>query len=264
MGVKPYVDLQDVSYIIGDQKILSDITIRVEPGEHWVVLGPNGAGKTSLFNIVSAGVRPSAGRAFILGQQLGHVDMRTLRRRIGISSALISDRLRGDLYVFEVVLTGLYGDLAPWWHSYSQAEKTQAISLLDLAGVEEHSHSPFSTLSAGEKQQVLIARALIAQPDLLLLDEPTSGLDLGARERFLERMSNILTSRSDFASIVITHHVEEIASPATHAAMLKDGRVAAAGPIEDVLTGENLSEVFGYPLTVERMGSRYRSVSRST
>lgn len=258
------VSFEKVDLISGSQKILSDVSFDVHPGEHWVILGPNGAGKTSLFNIASARLRPSNGRTLIFGEQLGKCDMRLLRRRIGISSAAIGDLLRNDLLVFEVVLTGIYGDLAPWWHTYSDSDLERAQMLLSMAGVETFSQRQYGSLSAGEKQQVLIARALISDPDLLLLDEPTSGLDLGARERFLERLDVLLSNNDDLSLLVITHHVEDIPISSTNALMLKNGSVLSSGSISEVLIDKNLSSLFEYPLRVEKFSRRYRAISRDS
>lgn len=262
MSLSPALIFDQVSLRFGDSRILSEVSLSVYPSQHWVVLGQNGAGKTSLFRIASASLRPSSGTAMILGEVLGHTDMRMLRKRIGISSALISDSLRGDLLVQEVVLTGLYGDLAPWWHSYSTEDQDRASELLLLAGVSHLASRQFGTLSAGEKQQALIARALVSSPELLLLDEPTSGLDLGARERFLERLSRILGEHKELPLIVITHHVEEIPVSSTHVLLLKEGGVFASGEIDEVLNDDNLSGTFDYSLQVERVDGRFRATSR--
>lgn len=255
------VIFENVGLIAGNQQILSDVSFSAYSGEHWVILGPNGAGKTSLFNIASARLRPSNGRTVIFGEQLGKCDMRLLRQRIGISSAAIGDQLRKDLLVYEVVLTGIYGDLAPWWHHYSAVDLERTHSLLSLAGVEKYSQRQYGSLSAGEKQQVLIARALISDPKLLLLDEPTSGLDLGARERFLERLDVLLADNGSLSLLIITHHVEDIPVSSTNALMLKNGSVVSSGSIDEVLVDRNLSSLFEHPLRVEKLSGRYRAIS---
>ncbi len=259
----PVLRFEDLGLIYDNQPVLSDISFQVHRGDHWVVMGQNGAGKTSLFYIASAQLRPSSGTAFVLGEQLGKTDMRQLRKRIGISSASIADQLRQDLLVGEVVLTGLYGDLAPWWHNYTALDKSRADDLLELAGVEALSKRIFCTLSAGERQQVLTARAFMADPQLLLLDEPTSGLDMGARERFLTRLGSLLAEHPNLSLIIITHHIEDVPISSTHALVIKQGQAVAMGSIDDVLTDENLSFAFDFPLKVERYLGRYRATTRS-
>ena len=245
------------------QPVLADISFEVRKGEHWVVMGPNGAGKTSLFHIASAQLRPSSGIAIVLGEQLGKTDMRWLRRRIGISSVSVSDQLRSDLSVEEVVLTGLFGDLAPWWHDYTATDRSRAEELLELAGVQDLSHRVFRTLSAGERQQVLTARALMPNPRLLLLDEPTSGLDMGARERFLTRLGFLLGEHTGLSLLLITHHIEDVPLSSTHALLLKQGRMVANGGIGDVLTDDNLTVAFDFPLKIDTISGRYRAVAKS-
>lgn len=258
------LDFQNVTLKLGDQHVLTDVSFQLHVGERWAVLGQNGAGKTSLFNIASARIRPSSGQVFILGEQLGRTDMRVLRRRIGICSASVTDDLRSDLFVSEVVLTGIYGDLAPWWHSYSKSDQDRAYDLLELSGVGHLSGRQFGSLSAGEKQQVTIARALISNPDLLLLDEPTSGLDLGARERFLERLNAIVKRHSSLGLLIITHHVEDIPSVVSHCLILKNGSVLSNGPINETLSDEVISTSFDHPLSVAVVEGRFRAVSRSS
>lgn len=253
------LEFSGVELVREGRRILSGISFAIASGERWVVLGPNGAGKSSLFSIASAQTRPSSGVVQIFGQTLGHCDMRRLRKRIGISSDSIRAQIRNDLTAQEVVLTGRYGDLAPWWNTYSGRDLEKAVSLLNLAGVGHLSGHLFGTLSAGESQQILIARALMMDPELLFLDEPTSGLDLGARERFLSRLALIVNRHRALPLLMITHHVEDIPASTTHALMLKGGAVVASGEADKVLTDDNLSAVFDYPLVIEKNGGRYRA-----
>lgn len=252
---------EGVNLIRDGRYLLSNVSLTIHSGQHWVVLGPNGAGKSTLFGIASARMRPSSGSALILGSELGKTDMRELRKRIGLGSSAIGSQIRGDFLAYEVVLTGLYGDLAPWWHTYSDQDIARAHELLALAGVEKLANQQFRTMSAGESQQVLIARALMMKPELFLLDEPTSGMDLGARERFLNRLRDLFTVYQDVALLMITHHVEDIPKFATHALLLKEGQVVASGDIDSVLTNDNLSLVFDYPLSVEKIDGRFRALS---
>ncbi|MDA8081346.1 MAG: ATP-binding cassette domain-containing protein [Actinomycetota bacterium] len=259
----PVLKFVELGLIYESQPVLTNISFEVRKGEHWVVMGQNGAGKTSLFHISSAQLRPSSGLAFILGEQLGKTDMRRLRRRIGISSVSVADQLRPDLLVEEVVLTGVFGDLAPWWHDYTANDRSRAENLLELAGVQNLSRRVFRTLSAGERQQVLTARALMPNPQLLLLDEPTSGLDMGARERFMTRLGFLLAEHASLSLLLITHHIEDVPLSSTHALLLKQGNMVASGGIGDVLTDDNLTIAFDFPLKIETSLGRYRAVARS-
>lgn len=253
----------EVSLVYESRPVLDAVSFEVHSGDRWVVLGQNGAGKTSLFQIAAARLRPSLGTAWVLGEQLGKTDMRELRKRIGISSGAIVEQLRPDLLVEEVVLTGVYGDLAPWWRTYTESDKERALTLLRLAGVEGLSKRAFGTLSAGERQQVVIARALMPDPQLLLLDEPTSGLDMGARERFLERLGMLLSEHQKLSLLMITHHIEDVPPSSTHALVLKEGIMVAVGRVGDVLIDKSLSVAFDFPLKVEKHAGRYRATARA-
>lgn len=258
MAEESVLKFENVTLVYHNKAVLSEISFKVCAGEHWVVLGPNGAGKSSLLQIAAARLRPTSGSATILGEALGSIDMRLLRQRIGISSSFIYDQLRGDLLVEEVVLTGMYGDLAPWWRLYTGSEREKARDLLRLAGLEVLSHRPMFSLSAGERQQMMIARALMPQPSILLLDEPTSALDMGARERFLDRLDALLAEHPTLALIMITHRLEDVPQSTTHGLLLRQGIASAAGSAADVLTDPLLSSAFDTPLRVERIGGRYR------
>lgn len=263
MSKSPVIRFQDVRLSFGVDPVLAGINLEVLSGQRWVVLGQNGAGKTSLLQIASARLRPSSGRAVVLGEELGRTDMRVLRKRIGFSSTALSDQMRRDLLVEEVVLTGVFGDLAPWWHNYNADHVKRASDLLDLAGVGSLSKRIFHTLSAGERQQVMIARALMSDPQLLLLDEPTSGLDMGARERLLDRLDALILEHRELSLVMITHHVEEVPTLSTHALLLKRGRMIASGEVSRVLVDDSLSGAFDFPLRVERSSGRYRAVAGS-
>lgn len=262
MALPDILRFEQVDLVRNGRYLLSNVTFSIDPSQHWVILGPNGAGKSTLFAIASARTRPSSGTAVVLGCELGNTDMRILRSRIGMGSSAVGSQMRGDFLAYEVVLTGLYGDLAPWWHVYGEQDIAKAHQLLALAGVEKLANQKFETLSAGEAQQILIARALMMDPKLFLLDEPTSGMDLGARELFLKRLSRLFSIYHDVALLMITHHVEDIPSFATHALLLKEGSVAATGEIDSVLTSDNLTHVFDYPLSVEKSGARFHASSR--
>jgi iron complex transport system ATP-binding protein len=241
----------------GDKLLLDGIDWTVEEDERWAVLGPNGAGKTTLLQIAAANLHPTAGSARVLGERLGGVDVFELRPRIGLSSAALADRIPGSEIVRDVVVSAGYSVLGRWREAYGRVDVRRATMLLDRVGVGQLAERTFGTLSQGERARVQIARALMTDPELLLLDEPAAGLDLGGREDLLRRLARLADDPDAPASVLVTHHVEELPPGITHALLLRDGRVVAAGLVSDVLTDEHLSAAFGLPLRVERRGGRW-------
>ena len=240
------------------RKILSDITWEVHAGERWVVLGPNGAGKTTLLQMASAYEAPSRGQVSVLGEPLGHTDMRTLRSRIGYVSQALARLVPGRTRARDLVLMGRDAKLRRFHDRYDEAEsrpcrRPARPGRLPPTGADD----PFEHLSAGEQQRVQIARALMADPPLLLLDEPSAGLDVVGREYLVRRSSVASPPARPPAIVFVTHHVEEIPAGFTHGLLLADGGVVAAGPLEEVLDDGVLSEGFRFPLTVRRFGDRY-------
>ena len=251
------LELAGVDLVRDDRTILGGIDWRVRRGERWAVLGPNGSGKTSLCRIASLYVHPSRGIVEVLGERLGRTDVRELRRRVQLTSAALADMLQPKLRVEDVVVTGRYAALAPWWHRYTAADRRKARTLLRRFGCETLAAATFGTLSSGERQRVLLARTLMSDPALWLLDEPTAGLDLGGREQLVALLGAVAGSGGPPSIVMVTHHVEEIPPAFTHALLLAGGRVQAAGPIGDVLTADRLSRCFGVPLTLERRDNRW-------
>lgn len=253
------VRLEDVSVVRNGTFLLSSVSWTIEAGQHWVLLGPNGSGKTTLLRIVGSGLWPTSGVVEILGCRLGRVDMRQLRKRIAQISASMARNLRGDQLTLDVVLTGRHAALETWWNEYTDDDRAEARSLLAAVGLGDETFlmRPFGHLSEGERQQVLVARALMATPELLLLDEPVAGLDLGAREHLLNRLSALAEEVAGPPMVMVTHHVEEIPSGMTHAALLRKGHLVAAGAIDDVLTSDRISDVFGVELTLRRDNGRW-------
>ncbi|MEY4280149.1 MAG: hypothetical protein RL313_412, partial [Actinomycetota bacterium] len=217
------LSLSQVSVIRGDRTILGPIDFQIQNGERWVILGPNGAGKSTLLNILATRMFPTSGTVTVLNQQMGKVDLSELRTRIGICAALISEDIPGDEIVRDVVLTAAYAILGRWNEVYDLWDESRAVSLLTTFGVRELADRRYSTLSEGERKRVAIARALMADPELLLLDEPAAGLDLGGREDLLKRFANFAADPTSPASILVTHHIEEVPQGTTHALVLKDG-----------------------------------------
>lgn len=251
------LDLQDVTVRRGTTTILDRVTWQVEDGQRWVVLGPNGAGKTTMLQIASGRMHPTSGTATVLGERLGAVDVFELRPRIGVASAALADRIAPSETVLDVVLTAAYGMTGRWREQYEALDHERARTLLEVFGVGRFAERRFGTLSEGERKRVQIARALMTDPELLLLDEPAAGLDLGGREELVAALAELAQDRRSPVLVLVTHHVEEVPAGFTHALLLRDGAVRTAGPIEQVLTAEPLSDTFGMDLEVGRHGDRW-------
>lgn len=237
--------------------VLRGVDWTVGPGERWVVLGPNGSGKTSLLMLAAAYDHPTRGVVHVLGHRLGRVDVRALRLRIGLVSAFVAKLIRAGVTARDVVMTALFGALEPWWHEYSDDDRLRAVKLLDDAGFGYLADRAFGVLSEGERQQVLLARALMNEPELVLLDEPAAGLDMGGRERLVRRLAQLAEDASTPPMVFVTHHVEEVPPAFTHALVLREGRVVTAGPVEQAMTSETLSHAFGLRLVLERVQGRF-------
>jgi len=251
------VRMEGVAVRRGDATLLTDIDWAVELDERWVVLGPNGAGKTTLLKLAAAELHPSSGTVEILGQRLGRVDVFDLRTRIGLSSAALGLRVPPDEIVRDVVISAGYAVIGRWRERYDPMDAARADELLGALGLQGLAGRAFGTLSEGERKRALIARSLMTDPELLLLDEPAAGLDLGGREDLVARLSTLANDADAPASVLVTHHVEEIPPGYSHGLLLREGRVVAAGLLDDVLTDENLTTTFGVPLALQRRRGRY-------
>jgi iron complex transport system ATP-binding protein len=253
----PALRCSDITLDLDATRILDAVDWEVQPGEHWVVLGPNGAGKTTLLRIAALYQHPTSGTVDVLGERLGRTDVRTLRERIAFSSPALAARLEPSMTATEVVMTARYAALAPWWHQYTNADRARARSLLErfhCAGVADHR---LPTLSAGERQRVLLARTLMNDPGLVLFDEPTAGLDLGGREELVADLTTWARDAGRPPLVLVTHHLEEIPPGFTHALVLSHGRVTAAGPIAETVTSEVLSAAFELALRVDAIDGRF-------
>ncbi|MET3805113.1 iron complex transport system ATP-binding protein [Nakamurella sp. UYEF19] len=261
MTIRPGADsvlhLWDITVRRGSTMLLDRVSWNVDAGEHWVVLGPNGAGKTTLLQIAAAQMHPTSGRAHVLGERLGAVDMMALRSRIGLSSAAVASRVPAEETVLDIVVSAGYGVLGRWRERYDEMDFARAGELLDAMGIRRLSDRLWGTLSEGERKRALAARALMTDPELLLLDEPAAGLDLGGREDLLARLSHLAIDPGSPATVLVTHHVEEIPTAFTHLLLLREGKVVAAGPIVETLTAQALSETFGMTLLLDRRDGRY-------
>jgi len=247
----------DVTVRRGTKVLVEDINWTVEVDEHWAVLGPNGAGKSTLMNIAAATLHPTSGEAYVLGERLGRVDVFELRPRIGLATAALAGRIPAGELVSDVVVSAGYSVLGRWREAYGRLDVRRATRLLDRLGVGHLAERTFGTLSEGERKRVQIARALMTDPELLLLDEPAAGLDLGGREDLIRRLERFARDPDAPASVLVSHHVEELPPGITHVLLLNEGRTVASGLARDVLTGANLTATFGMPLTVERRGGRW-------
>lgn len=247
----------------GASTLLDEVDWEVEEGERWVVLGANGAGKTTLLQIAAARMHPTSGVAGVLGEVLGAVDVFELRPRIGLASSSMAERIPGSELVGNVVVTAAYGIIGRWREQYDQADYARAMTLLQTLGAEHLADRAYCTLSEGERKRVQIARALMADPELMLLDEPAAGLDLGGREDLVKRLGRLAADLEAPAMVLVTHHVEEIPPAFTDVLMIRAGRVVAAGPIENTLTEKNLSQTFGLALNLEQHGDRWSARARS-
>ncbi len=253
------IRLEGVAVVRDGNALLDDISWTVRTGERWALLGPNGSGKTTLLRVAGSALWPTRGTVDILGARLGKVDMRMLRQRIAVVSAAVTRALRPTLSALDVVLTGRHAALETWWNEYSDEDRVEADRLLHEAGFggSAFDERPFGLLSEGERQQVLLARALMGRPELVLMDEPAAGLDLGARERLLSHLAALAEDPSVPPLVLVTHHAEEIPPGVTHAALLRGGRLLVSGPIGEVFNSATVSECFGVPVTVARSEGRW-------
>lgn len=241
----------------GIKNILGPISLSIHEGQRWVILGPNGAGKTTLFQLAATRIHPTSGSVDVLGERLGRVDVFELRPRIGYVTNQVIETLPQEESVLDVVLTAAYAIFGRWQEAYDLWDESRAIGLLTTLGVRDLADRTFGTLSDGEKKRALIARALMPNPELLLLDEPAAGLDLGGREDLLRRLEELARDPLAPVTIIVTHHIEEIPVGTTHALLLSQGMAVASGPIQDVLTDENLSTAYGLPISVTVDQGRY-------
>lgn len=251
----------NVSYIRNDRRILDEVDWTVDASERWVILGPNGAGKTTLLKLATGHDYPSTGTVDILDKRLGRVDVFELRTRIGFASSAQARRIPPNETVLNAVLTAAYAVEGRWREEYEELDIRQARRVLAEWQLEPFENRTFGTLSDGERKRVLIARAVMTDPELLLLDEPSASLDLGARERLLQMLSGFASSPMSPAMVMVTHHVEEIPPGFTHLAMIADGKLVAQGPLHSTLTAENLERTFGLPFELQEHNGRFNAVA---
>ncbi len=246
------LDLEHIVFEREGRRILDDISLQVARGQHWLVLGANGSGKTTLLRIASMYEHPSSGSVRVLGEQLGRTDVRKLRQRVGYASAALGADFRPALTATEVVMTAKHAALEPWWHQYSDEDRSHARNCLDRMGVVRLADRNLGTLSSGEQQRVFLARTLMNDPGIVLLDEPSARLDLGGREQLVAALDDLAADPGGPPFVLVTHHVDEVPDGVTHALLLRDGTAVSQGPIDEALTAESLSDCFDMPLALER------------
>ena len=253
------VDLHEVSVTIDDTRIIRHLDWRIQRGQHWALIGPNGSGKTTLLRLINGYLWPSTGTATVLGCIFGASDLRELRKRIGFASSFMSEKTPPELPALQVVLSGRHASIGLYTRP-SLSEVKRARSLLRRVGCLRLAAKPYGSLSQGEKQRVVIARALISSPKLLILDESCAGLDLDAREDLLGLVDSLGRSRSAPTIIFATHRVEEISPVFTHVLLIKRGEIITSGPKKAVLTTQNLRKGFRRDLVVFRRNGRYHTI----
>lgn len=252
------LDFNNVTVTRDQKHILNNVDWQVTPDQRWVIIGPNGAGKTSLLRVAAAQIHPSTGSARLLGESLGQVNVFELRTRIGFASNAMSSHIPNSESVLDAVMTASYGITGRWNEMYEDVDKRRALRVLAEWQLEELADRAFGTLSDGEKKRAQIARAVMPDPELLLLDEPVASLDMAAREHTISILGNYASAPMAPAIVMVTHHIEEIPRGFSHALILRDGQVFAAGEIESTITSDKVSEAFGYPLEVTREADRFR------
>ncbi|MBN9103426.1 MAG: ABC transporter ATP-binding protein [Propionibacteriaceae bacterium] len=258
--------LEGISIVRSGAHLLDWIDLSIGEHDRWVVIGPNGAGKTTMLQVLAAQLHPTEGIARLLGETLGAVDVFELRPRIGVASAALADRIPKSERVTDVVISAAYAVMGRWREEYDELDEARALDLMRRLHVDHLADRTFGTLSEGERKRVQIARALMTDPELLLLDEPAAGLDLAGREALVGTLSELCLDPNAPATVLVTHHVEEIPLGITHALLLKQGRVVAAGPIEQTITAGLMSYTFDLPLEIGRSGGRWtaRAIREST
>jgi iron complex transport system ATP-binding protein len=249
-----------VDLVRDSQLLLDQVSVVIKAGEHWALLGPNGAGKSTLLQIMATYAYPSRGQVDLLGHRIGRVNVFTLRPWIGHVST--HHRVDPQRTVREVVLTGITGTIQlVQRRATSAAELSRATAMTELMGLASRADSPWQVLSQGERCRALIARALISQPRLLLLDEPAAGLDVAGREQLLATVDNLRRRQPSLATVLVTHHLEELPVSTTHALLLRGGRIMAAGAVAEVLTTELVTACFGHPIAISRHAGRWAAIS---
>ncbi len=253
---EPVLAVSDLTVRRNQTLILDQVDWEVNRGQHWVILGANGSGKTSLLSSLAGYLTPTRGLMTVLGKRFGRADWRELRLQIGLVSSSVRQMMPNDEPALLTVASGKYA-MIDFWGELKSGDKREAKKILQQIECEHVALRTWQVLSQGERQRVLIGRALMARPALLILDEPCAGLDPVAREHFLAFLERLGRSRSGPTMVLVTHHVEEIMPVFTHILLLKAGQVFAAGRKSKVLNAPNLSQTFGTPMKLRKSKGRY-------
>ena len=257
------LEFADVVVRRNARNIVDHVDWTVTDDQRWVVLGPNGAGKTTILQLAATLLHPTSGEVTILDERLGRTYVFELRPRIGFASSAMARRVPPEETVLDVVLTAAFSVLGRWNEEYETIDERRARRVLGEWKLDHLADRTFGTLSDGEQKRVQIARAVMTDPELLLLDEPTASLDLGAREELLGLLGGYAQAPTTPAMVMVTHHVEEIPVGFTHVLLLRDGADVAAGPVEETLTAQNLSDTFGMPIALSVEDGRYAARATS-
>ncbi len=249
------LEVSQLTIVRDGTRILDGVDWRVDPGQHWVIVGPNGSGKTSLLSALTGYLMPTGGDIRLLGLQYGQADWRELRCHIGLVSSALRQMMADSEPALFTVAGGRYA-MIDFWGTPSKPDQRAARQLLNLVEAENLADREWGVLSQGERQRVLVARALMAKPRVLILDEPCAGLDPVAREHFLQFLGRLARQPHAPSLVLVTHHVEEIIPVFSHALLLREGRVVAGGPRARVLTSVQLSRMFGQPVRLWRRVGR--------
>jgi iron complex transport system ATP-binding protein len=255
-NLKTILSVAALRIVRGGTVILRDVNWQVQRGEHWVILGANGSGKTSLLSALTGYLMPTSGEISVLGETYGESDWRELRKKIGLVSSSVRQMMSDDEPALETVASGKYA-MIDFWGRLSRADRAEALRLLESVECAYLVQRPWRVLSQGERQRVLIGRALMAKPRVLILDEPCAGLDPAAREHFLQFLQRLGTQKNSPTLVLVTHHVEEMMPVFSHVLILKNGAVLAAGNKPGVMSAKNLSEAFAAKLKLQVKNGRY-------
>jgi iron complex transport system ATP-binding protein len=247
------IHLKDVHFTRGERRILQNVQVQINRGEHWVILGKNGSGKTTILEMINGYLFPSSGSVEVLGNLYGSVDLREVRKRIGYISQSLLEKLTLRDPVWEVVATGEYGYLR-FYEQIPQNVEDKARAMLAEVRLSHVQDQPLGTLSQGERKKVMLARSLMTDPSILILDEPCSGLDLYEREQLLQSVNDL--GKRDLAMVYVTHHIEEIVPVFSHIALIQQGQILAQGEKKQVLSAELLENAYDVPVTIEWVKDR--------
>lgn len=254
--MKSIINMEGVSWRREGREILHDINWKVDKGEHWAVLGLNGSGKTTLLNMVNGYIWPTTGDVTVLGEKFGHTDIHLLRRSIGWVSSSIGERVNGRHQTEELVVSGKFAAVGLTFANPQVEDFDRAKILMDNLGIGHTYGQTYAKCSHGEKQKVLIARALMANPQLIIFDEPTNGLDFVAREQLLDTIAGIAHDENGPTVIYVTHHIEEVLPIFSHTLLIKEGTIFAQGKREEVITNHHMSALYDRPIHVEWSNDR--------